>query len=107
MNEVDKIWNEADKLKDQGKIEEAVAKWQEGINLDPTHTYTHSALAVYLQKLGRKQEAVEHAKKVAELKPNDPFSFTQLSVIYQRCGFIPEAEEAMARAHVLNGHRPH
>jgi len=29
-----------------------------------------------------------------------------LSVIYQRCGRIPEAEEAMARAHMLQG-RPH
>ena len=36
----------------------------------------------------------------------DPFSFTQLSVIFQRCGRIQQAEDAMARAHMLQG-RPH
>jgi len=50
-------------------------------------------------------EAILHARRVTELEPNDPFSFTQLSVIYQRCGKIPEAEEAMARAHMLQGRR--
>ena len=60
-----------------------------------------------LQKLGRNDEAIAHAQKVCELEPNDPFSFTQLSVICQRCGKIPEAEAAMAQAHLLQGRRPH
>ncbi len=38
---------------------------------------------------------------MTELEPNDPFSFTQLSVICQRCGLIPEAEEAMATARMM------
>jgi Flp pilus assembly protein TadD len=103
MPTVDQIYDEAIQLKDQGKPEEAVAKLQEGLALDPNHVLTHSALAVHLQKLGRPQEAIGHARRVAELEPNDPFSFTQLSVIYQRCGKIPEAEDAMARAHALTG----
>ena len=44
---------------------------------------------------------IEHANKVVELAPKDPFSYTQLSVIYMRCGRIPEAEEAKARAHMV------
>lgn len=101
----DQIYDEALKLKDQGNLEAAVAKWFEGLNLNPDHAITHSALAVHLQKIGRKEEAVKHAKRVTELEPNDPFSFTQLSVVCQRCGLIPEAEDAMARAHALSGHR--
>lgn len=104
MAEIDKIYDEAMTLKASGQLDAAIAKWQEGIALDPAHGLTHSALAVHLQRAGRPKEAVEHAKKVTELAPNDPFSFTQLSVICQRCGLIPEAEEAMARAQMLSGH---
>jgi Flp pilus assembly protein TadD len=51
--------------------------------------------------MGDLDGAIEHAKKVVELQPNDTFSYTQLSVIYMRCGRIPEAEEAKARAHMV------
>jgi Flp pilus assembly protein TadD len=65
------------------------------------------ALAVYQQKLGRFDEAILHAKRVTELAPTDAFSFTQLSVIYQRCGKIFEAEDAMARARLIQGTAQH
>jgi Flp pilus assembly protein TadD len=84
-------------------MEEAVIKLQEILTIAPDHVQTHMALGVHLQKLGRPDEAIVHARRVTELEPNDPFSFTQLSVIYQRCGKIPEAEDAMARAHALQG----
>jgi Flp pilus assembly protein TadD len=77
------------------------------LELEPNHVLTHSALAVHLQKLGDKEGAIRHAKTVTELEPNDPFSFTQLSVICQRCGLIPEAEEAMATARMMEGRRGH
>ncbi|MEW4529796.1 tetratricopeptide repeat protein [Maioricimonas sp. JC845] len=93
------MYDEAVALKDNGDLEGAVAKLGEVLEVDPAHTDTHSALAVYLQKLGRFDESIAHAQKVVELLPNDPFSYTQLSVIYMRCGRIPEAEEAKARAH--------
>jgi Flp pilus assembly protein TadD len=101
----DQIYSEAMKLKEQGDLEGAVAKWFEGLKANPDHAITHSALAVHLHRLGRKEEAVKHAKRVTEIEPNDAFSFTQLSVICQRCGLIPEAEDAMARAHAISGHK--
>jgi Flp pilus assembly protein TadD len=103
MPDADQFYDEALKLKEEGKLEEAVAKWQESLETHPDHTLTHQALAVHLQKLGQNDAAIQHAVKVTELEPNDPFSFTQLSVIYQRCGKIQEAEDAMARSHVLQG----
>ena len=60
---------------------------------------------IFKSWVSRPEEAIVHARRVTELEPNDPFSFTQLSVIYQRCGKIPEAEDAMARAHALQGRR--
>ncbi|HEY2880926.1 MAG TPA: tetratricopeptide repeat protein, partial [Pirellulales bacterium] len=67
----------------------------------PSYALAHSALAVVLQKLGQHEEAIEHARRACELEPNDPFSFTALSVTFQRAGKIPEAEEAMARARMM------
>src|SRR5579863_6810769 len=101
----DEMYKEENQLKSEGKIDEAVSKLQEIVKIAPDHVQTHMALGVHLQKLGRADEAILHARRVTELEPNDPFSFTQLSLIYQRCGKIPEAEEAMARAHMLQGRR--
>ena len=106
MSPADQMYDEAIKLKDAGKLEEAVAKMKEILTLEPNHVLTHSGLAVHCQRLGRNDEAIQHALRVTELEPNDAFSFTQLSVVLQRCGKIPEAEAAMAQAHAMKG-RPH
>ena len=104
------LYNDADKLKDQGKLEESVAKLQEALEVDPTYALAHSGLAVLMQKLGLHEEAIEHAQKVCELEPKDPFSFTALSVTYQRAyagtgnhAYIQLAEEAMAKSHMIQG----
>ena len=101
MATADELYDEAHQLKEQGDLEAAVAKLEEGLTLDENHVLTHSALGVHLQKLGRLDDAIAHAVKVTELDSEDPFSFTQLSVIYQRCGKIPEAEQAMEKARIL------
>ncbi len=109
MSDINALYDEADKLKDNGKLDEAVAKLLEALEVDPNFALAHAALAVNVQKLGRHDEAIEHAKKVCELEPDDPFSFTAMSVIYQRAfagtnnmNFIRLAEEAMDKSRVLS-----
>lgn len=97
----EELYAEAEKLKDAGRLDEAVAKLREVLKLDPNYALPYSALAVILSKQGRHDEAVANAKKVCELEPNDPFSFTALSVICQRGGLIMEAEDAMARSRMV------
>lgn len=104
MATANEIYDQALELKNQGDLQGAIAKWKEGLVVEPGHTLTHQALAVHLQKMGETEDAIAHAVKVTELEPNDPFSFTQLSVILQRCGRIPEAEDAMARSRMMQGH---
>ena len=99
------LYDAADKLKDQGKLDEAAAKLKEIVALDPKYALAHSALAVVLGRLQRHDEAIQHGLKVCELEPNDAFSFTALSVTYVRAGKIMEAEDAKAKAHMLSGHR--
>jgi Flp pilus assembly protein TadD len=103
MPESHLLYDEADKLKDAGKLEEAAAKLNELLAADPEYALAHSALAVILTRLKRHEEAIGHGVRVCELAPNDPFSFTALSVTYQRAGRIPEAEDAMAQARMIQG----
>jgi tetratricopeptide (TPR) repeat protein len=102
------LYDEADKLKDEGQLEQAAVKFNESLAADPNYALAHSALAVVLQKLSRHEEALEHARKVCELEPNDPFSYTALSVTYQRAfagtnnlQYIRLAEDAMEKSRIL------
>ena len=108
MSDPVKLYDEADKLKDEGKLDEAVAKLNEALKTDANYALAHSALAVVLQKLGRHEEAVQHARRACEIEPNDPFSFTALSVTYQRAfagtnnmQYIRMAEDAMEQSRML------
>ncbi len=104
------LYDEADRLKDDGKLEDAVAKYQEILAQDETYALAHAALAVVLGRLDRHAEAIQHARRVSELEPNDAFSHAQLSVVYQRAfaatnnpQFIQLAEDAMGRSRMIEG----
>jgi Flp pilus assembly protein TadD len=105
MPTIEELYDQGDQLKEQGKFEEAAAKFGEAVAQDPGYALAHSALAVVLGKLGRHDEAIRHGLKVCELEPNDAFSFTAMSVTYVRAGRIQEAEDAKARAAMLQGRR--
>ena len=102
------LYDQADALKEQGRLEEAVAKLQEALELDEKYALAHSALGVLLQKLGRHEESLQHVERVCELEPDDPYSHMAKSVICQRVyastqnmQYIRMAEEAMERSRQL------
>jgi Flp pilus assembly protein TadD len=97
----EELYDQADKLKDAGRLADAASVLEQLLAQDANFTLAHSALAVIYGRLGRHDDAIRHGLKVCELEPNDPFSFTAMSVTFQRAGKIPQAEEAMARAHML------
>lgn len=103
MSDLNVLYDEATRLKDQQNLPAAVDKLREILAVDCNYVLAHAALAVHLQKLGQLEEALSHAKKVVELEPNDPFSHAQLSVISQRCGRIAEAEDALANSNRMGG----
>src|SRR3954463_5450658 len=112
MSDAVQLYDLADRLKAEGRLEEAAEKLQEALAADESYALAHSALAVVLQRLGRHDEAIDHARRVCELEPNDPFSFTALSVTYQRAfagtqnqHFIRMAEDAMEQSRILQSRR--
>ena len=102
------LYNEAEKLKDEGQDEEAIAKLNELLTQDESYTLAHLALAVLFGKVGKPEDAVRHGQRACELEPNESFNFTAMSVTYQRAfqatqdpKYIQLAEESMAKAHSM------
>ena len=114
MADLHELYAAAEKLKDEGKYDEAVSNLEEILAADETFVLAHLALAVLYGKLGRQEDAIRHGQRACELDPNDAFNFTALSVTYQRASqavdnaadnqrYIMLAEQAMATAHQLQG----
>ncbi len=110
MSDVNSLYAEAEKLKDDQQFDSAIEKLQECLNLDAGHALSHLALAVVYGKVGQHDKACEHGEKACEVEPTEAFNFTALSVTYQRAwagtqkqDYITKAEDAMAKAHMLEG----
>ena len=101
MPTADELCNQAEQLKEAGQLDEAVAKYQESLAIEPDNVLGHLALSVLLTKLARHDEAIKHAYRATELEPNDAFGYTSLSITLQRAGKFLEAEDALARAKML------
>ena len=104
------LYNQGEKLKDQGDYPGAIQVFEQAVAADESFALAHFALAVCYGKVGEHQKAVQSAERACELEPRDPFSYTALSVTYQRAfvgtqdpQYIRLAEEAMARAHAIEG----
>ena len=114
MTNVTSMYDEAEQLKDAGKLDEAIAKLSDILQIDPKHVLSHLALAVVYGRVGQHEQAVQHGEQACALEPQESFNFTALSVTYQRAWqgtqrqeYIAKAEEAMAQAHVLQGTQGH
>lgn len=114
MATAEALYAEGEQLKDAGHYEQAAMKFEQALEQDETYALAHFALAVVYGKLNRHADAVRHGQRACELDPNDPFTFTAMSVTYQRAfagtqdmRYIQLAEDAMARAHMLQSRPPH
>ena len=112
MSDLHTLYDEAEKLKDAGNLEEAIGKLQEIIEQDDSFILAHLTLAVLYGRVNKHEEAVQHGKKACELEPAEAFNFTAMSVTYQRAfagtqnqQYIQLAEDAMARAQSIQANQ--
>jgi len=111
MTTKNELYNEADRLKDDGQFDAAIENVNELLALDDRYVLAHSAPAVVYGKVNGHDKAVEHAVRASELEPDDSFSWTALSVTSQRAfagsnehKYIQTAEGAMAKSKSMTGH---
>jgi tetratricopeptide (TPR) repeat protein len=103
-------YNEAEKLIDAEQNEEAAAALEKLLAEDESFVLAHLALARVYTKLGEHLKAIEQSNRACELEPEEPFNYTALSVTCQKAWagtqdqkYIQMAEDAMAKAHALQG----
>ncbi len=82
----------------KNEVDEAIALYQQAIEMEPGLAIAWNGLSMALAKKGALEEAVEAAEKLVALEPDDPLSHTNLSRILMQKGMIPEAEDARAKA---------
>ena len=112
MQNITDRFNAAEKLKDEGKTQEAIAAFESILSEDPSHVLCHLTLGRLFTLAGNFEKAIEHGKKACELEPQEPFNFTALSLTYQRTfagtqdtSYIQMAEDAMAESRRLESLR--
>ena len=105
MSEINAKLTQAESLKDEGKLDEAIALLLEILEEDPQHAICHFTLAVLYGRIDQHAKAVEHGETAVQLDPMDPFSYTAMSVTYQRAyagtddhSYITKAEDAMEKS---------
>ena len=112
MTNVAERYNAAEKLKDQGKSEEAIAALEALVADEPDHVLSHLTLGRLYTLSAQFEKAIAHGVKACQLEPNEPFNFTALSLTYQRTfagtqdhQFITLAEDARDEARRLESLR--
>ena len=105
ISEIEELFYEGADLQGEGRHDEAMACFEKCLAIDPE--YADAVLGMAMVYLARDQieEAIAAGLRLAELQPDDPLSYTNLSRFYQRAGRIPEAEEAAAKARMLEWKR--
>jgi hypothetical protein len=88
-------------LRAQGRLEEAVARYQRALELSPDHPEAHNNLGVALVDLGRPEEAITHHKKALAREPGSAELRYNLGGALQRQGLYAEALACYERALAL------
>ena len=88
-----------------GSPQDAVEAFRLAMAADPTYYEAHHGMIRAMREAGRGEQAIATALALIALTPQDPLAHTALSISLQQQGHIPEAEQAIARARVLEWKR--
>lgn len=105
ISETESLFFRGSDLHGEGRHREAVECFDRCLELSPDYIDAMLGKAVALSALGEQGRALELAERVAELAPDDVLAYTNLSMFYQRAGMVTEAEEAGAKARMLEWKR--
>ncbi len=78
-------------LKDQGKVPEAVAHYEQALRINPNYAGAHNGLGMALMSSGRVPEAIGHFEQAVRLKPDYAEAHNNLGVALKNQGKLAEA----------------
>jgi tetratricopeptide (TPR) repeat protein len=84
-----------------GKLEEAIAEYNQSLEIDPTFSDALHGLAQAYHAQQDFDRTIEAAHRILALDPDDILAWTTISRAYQRKNMIPEAEAAGSKARIL------
>jgi Flp pilus assembly protein TadD len=82
-----------------------MACFERCLAIDPDYPDALLGKAMVHLARGETEQAIAIGRRLAELQPDDVLVYTNLSMFYQRAGRIAEAEEAAAKARMLDWKR--
>jgi len=89
--QVTTLLNEAARLREAKKFEEATLKYKAALSLDPNSVYAHTALGFVLAKLGRLEEAIASYQTALRLDPNYAIAHNNLGSVLEDQGKLEQA----------------
>ena len=105
MPSKEELYDGAVDLFADGKLEEAIARYEQALALDPTYADAWNGIAIAYNELGRHEQAIQAGQRLVALAPDDVLAHTSLSRFYQAAGMVPEAEAEGAKARMLDWKR--
>ena len=78
-------------LQELGRLDEALASYNQAVALKPDYAKAHSNLGATLQELGRLDEALASYKQAITLKPDFTLAHNNLGITLQELGRLEEA----------------
>src|SRR3989338_6302913 len=100
--EQERFYQESLELYRSGNLNQAIAKLEELIALDPAFSDGLETLGVLYAKADRLDDAIEMMKRLAKVSPNHIMAHANLSRFYVQKGMILEAEQEQAEARLLS-----
>ena len=105
MPDKEEFYDEAIDLYADQKYDDAIAAYNQALEVDPKFTDAVHGLVMCYQAKGDLDAAIELTRRYIEQEPEDILAFTNLSMFYQKKGMIKEAEAAGAEARRLDWKR--
>ncbi|HEY9738354.1 MAG TPA: tetratricopeptide repeat protein [Trichocoleus sp.] len=85
-------------LKQQGRLPEAIAQFEQATEVDPESAIAHFNLGVAHRARGYLDPAIAAYQRAIELQPNYPEAYQNLGVALFKLGKLPECRQAFALA---------
>ncbi|WP_138502595.1 tetratricopeptide repeat protein [Nostoc sp. PA-18-2419] len=98
QDKVTSLINEADRLREAKKFEEAAVKYKAALRLDPNSIIAHSNLGIALRSQGKLEQAIAAFQRALQIDPNDAVANYNLGIALRSQGKWEEVIAAFQRA---------